>query len=422
MEAIRAVKGMNDLFEHDLTTWRWLEGTVRELFLRFGYGEIRTPHLEETRLFARGVGETTDVVEKEMYSFLDRDKKQTSLCLRPENTASVVRALIQHNKLSPDQDTKVFYMGPMFRRERPQKGRYRQFHQLGVEAFGMSHPSIDVEMMAMLNAMLTSLGLKNVRLAINTLGDPEDRTTYTEALRAYYEGHQDALCPDCVRRLEKNPLRILDCKVPGCVVLKPNAPVIMDYLSSDAQDHFSKVKQGLEHLGIPFSVEPRLVRGLDYYTRTVFEAIAETGLGSQNAVAAGGRYDGLVHQLGGRATPAIGFAAGLERLIILLQEENRRLSQHQPDLMLIGLDPSSRLECQRLAHQLRSMGLSVDIDHFERSLRAQMRRADRVNCTYVIVVGADEIHNRKVSLKKMADGESESVALDPDAIFSLINK
>jgi histidyl-tRNA synthetase len=417
---VRAVKGMHDLFEEDLATWRWLEAESRNTFLKYGYGEIRTPLLEETRLFARGVGETTDIVEKEMYSFLDRDKKSTSLCLRPENTASVVRALLQNGRLNAGQETKVFYMGPMFRRERPQKGRYRQFHQFGAEAFGIDNPSIDVEMMAMLDNTLQALGLKNIKLAINTLGDPSDRSEYTSALKEYFGDHCDILCPDCLRRMEKNPLRILDCKVPACAGLKSEAPEILNYLGDASKAHFDEVQNGLQHMGIEFAVEPRLVRGLDYYTRTVFEALAESGLGSQNAVAAGGRYDGLVEQLGGRPTPAIGFAAGIERLALLLPKETTVNHILRPDLMLIGADEAGRGYCVTMAQSLRAKGVYVDLDHSGKSVKAQMRRADRMQTAAVMVIGANELSSKLGRLKTMATGDSISLPLDDEKVIQAL--
>jgi histidyl-tRNA synthetase len=413
---IRAVKGMHDLFEDELATWRRVEGVAHSVFQRFGYGEVRTPSLEETQLFVRSVGEATDIVEKEMYSFNDRDKHETSLCLRPENTAGVVRALLQAGKLHADAEERLYYLGPMFRRERPAKGRYRQFHQLGAEAFGIDTPSIDVELMAMLHTLLSELGLEGVSLSVNSLGGGEDRPAYAKALREYYSAHKDTLCSDCQRRLETNALRILDCKVPEDKALAEGAPKTLDHLSHPSKAHFEQVCEGLERVGVPFKVEPRLVRGLDYYTHTVFEALAETGLGAQNAVAGGGRYDDLVEELGGRPTPALGWAAGLERLVMLLQEAAREDKPAVPELMVIGADDDGRARAQQLTHALRSAGVRVEVDHRGRSVKAQMKRADRSGAERVIVLGSRELESGKGDLKHMATGNVRTVALDPTAL------
>lgn len=421
-EPIRAVKGMHDLYEDELATWRHVEDTARDVFLRFGHGEVRTPVLEETQLFVRGVGEATDIVEKEMYAFADKDKAQTSLCLRPENTAGVVRALIQAGKLHADAEVRLFYMGPMFRRERPAKGRYRQFHQLGVEAFGLEGASIDVEVMAMLHTLLEELGLPSVSLSLNSLGGPEDRARHKEALRAYFAPHREALCPDCQRRLETNVLRILDCKVPEDRELAKGAPHTLDHLGEQARAHFAEVRAGLDALGVPYKIDPSLVRGLDYYTGTVFEALAETGLGAQNAVAGGGRYDLLVEELGGRPTPAIGFAAGIERLVMLLDEAGRAAAPVVPDLMLIGADEQGRTEAHRIAHELRRLGLRVEVDHRGRSVKAQMKRADRSGSKAVVVLGSRELEAATADVKHMGSGVVESVSLAPEALLAALRR
>lgn len=411
-DLIRAVKGMHDLYEEELATWRHVEETASSVFLRFGYGEVRTPVLEETQLFVRGVGEATDIVEKEMYAFHDKDKKQTSLCLRPENTAGVVRALLQAGRLHADAEARLFYLGPMFRRERPAKGRYRQFHQLGAEAFGLEGASIDVEMMAMLHLLLEELGLEGVKLAVNSLGGPEDRAQYREALLAYFTPKKDELCADCQRRLETNVLRILDCKVPSDQELAAAAPRTLDHLGEKSAAHFQEVKAGLDQLGVAYEVNSGLVRGLDYYTGTVFEALAETGLGAQNAVAGGGRYDGLAEQLGGRPTPGIGFAAGIERIVMLLTEAERAKEPQKPRVMLVGADDEGRTAAHRLAHELRRAGVVVEVDHRGRSVKAQMKRADRSGAETVLVLGARELEASAGQLKDMATGTVRDVALD----------
>jgi histidyl-tRNA synthetase len=339
VDILRAVKGMNDLFEGELATWRKVEDAARRTFLAFGYGEVRTPIVEETALFVRGVGEGTDIVDKEMYAFPDGDK---NLSLRPEGTAGVVRAMIEHGKLAADAEERVFYLGAMFRRERPQKGRYRQFHQFGAEALGLTAASVDVEMMAMIAAFLDDLGVTGVQLLVNTLGDPEDRARYGAALRDHFSKVAGELSADSQRRLQTNVLRILDSKDPKDQALAQGAPRTLDHLGDDARAHFDQVQAGLTRLGIPFVVEPKLVRGLDYYTRTVFEAQAAQGLGAQNTVAAGGRYDGLVETLGGRKTPAVGFAGGMERLILLLQDAGKAAAEPGATLYLGAADESGR--------------------------------------------------------------------------------
>ena len=410
MSNIRAIKGMNDLFEEDLIWWRKITSTAEQIFQAYGYGEIRTPVLEEAQLFIRGVGETTDIVEKEMYLFEDRDKKM--VCLRPENTAGVVRALLQHGKIRPDMDERVYYFGQMFRRERPQKGRYRQFHQLGVEAFGVAEPSADVETMAMLHSFLTELGMKGVNLILNSLGEGAERQKYTLALKNYFMSHQSSLCEDCQRRLEKNVLRILDCKAENCKGLGDEAPTAIGYLDDASKQHFDAVENGLQRLNIPYTVSHRLVRGLDYYTRTVFEAMAETGLGAQNTVIAGGRYDGLVGQFGGKPTPAVGFAGGIERLVLLLKEGAGDLKMACPDLVLVGADDIGREKATELAFFLRAKGIFVEVDHKMRSVKAQMRRANRMEARYTMVLGDSEIRKNQADLKNLENGNVQEVELE----------
>jgi histidyl-tRNA synthetase len=416
-QTIRAIKGMHDLFEDELATWREVERTAQDVFLRFGYGEIRTPSLEETQLFVRGVGESTDIVEKEMYAFTDKDKKQTSLCLRPENTAGVVRAMVQAGKLHADAEARLFYLGPMFRRERPAKGRYRQFHQLGAEVFGLSAPTVDVEVIALLHMLLSELGLGDVRMSLNSLGGPADRAAYKDVLTAYFTPHKESLCADCQRRLETNVLRILDCKVPEDKALAAAAPKTLDHLGDESRAHFDAVRAGLDRLGVPFEVDPGIVRGLDYYTHTVFEALADTGLGAQNAVAGGGRYDGLVEMLGGRPTPGIGFAAGIERIVMLLTEAGRATAPGRPAIMLIGADDEGRSRSHSLAHELRRGGVVVEVDHRGRSVKAQMKRADRSSAETVLVLGARELEAERGQLKDMGSGDVRDVALDAGALL-----
>lgn len=407
---LRAVKGMNDSFEEDLVYWRELEKAATGIFLRHGYGEIRTPVVEVLELFSRSVGESSDIVSKEMYSLVDRDG--SLLCLRPENTAGVVRAMIENGKLQPDSESKVFYFGPMFRRERPQKGRLRQFHQLGAEVFGTPDASVDVELITMIWDLLKELGISELKLDINTLGDAEDRVKYSRALRAYFGGHEDKLCVDCVRRLQLNPLRILDCKNPGCQLLVGEAPAPVDFLSEEAALHFQHVQEGLSQLKIPFTVSPRLVRGLDYYTRTVFEISTSQGLGAQNALAGGGRYDALVEELGGKSTSAIGFSAGMERIVLAMQSGNPDNKSAGPDIVLVYADDIGKNFLQSFAHDLRSCGLSVCFSHQQRSVKSQMRTADKLDTVSVIVIGTEEVKQNSAKIKMMKKDASATIALN----------
>lgn len=425
-ESLRAVKGMHDLFEEDLATWRALEGVTRETFLAYGFGEIRTPIVEEAELFIRGVGEGTDIVGKEMFLFQDRDPRHPKqLCLRPENTAGVVRAMIENGKVIADAFHKVFYLGAQFRNERPQAGRYRQFSQLGCEVLGYPEPAADVEVIALVHTLLGRLGIPHtqseggVKLLLSSLGDAgEDRRRYNEALRSYLGAHRDKLSDDSKRRLETNPLRILDSKDPEDQKLVLGAPKPLDFLSDDARAHFEEVKAGLDRLGIPYVLEPKLVRGIDYYTRTVFEFVGEAGLGSQSTVAAGGRYDGLVAELGGRPTPAVGFAAGIERLILVMKALGQAKAPEGPELMLIAADPDGRAAAHTLAFALRARGRRVDVDLKGRSVKAQMRHADRSGARFTLVLGSREIGEGRADLKAMATGSVQPVSLDAAALLA----
>ncbi len=316
MTKYQSVKGMNDLFEEELRYYRRIEEVARAKCTLFGFSEIRTPILEELPLFLRGIGETTDIVEKEMYSFEDRDGKQ--LCLRPENTASVARALIQHKLLVQAGEEKLYYIGPMFRRERPQKGRYRQFHQFGAESIGNRHPSVDVELIALLRDFFVALGVRNLTMALNSLGTSEDSKVYTAKLNAFLDTVESELCENCSIRRHKNPLRVLDCKAAQCIEVRKKSPMPIDFLSNESKGYFDAVQSKAKEAGIDYVVDASLVRGLDYYSDTVFELWASDGLGAQNAVAAGGRYDGLFEQLGGVAVPGVGFSVGIERALLVI--------------------------------------------------------------------------------------------------------
>lgn len=414
----RSVKGMSDLFYPDSKKWLDVEDLARSTCGLYGYGEIRTPILESLELFARGVGEGTDIVEKEMYVLPDRDG--SDLAMRPEGTASAVRALLQAGKLNKDCEEKAFYIGPMFRRERPQKGRLRQFHQLGVECMGIADPSADVEVIALAHQFLSRSGLNDLTLAINTLGRNADREKYSKALKEYLEDFESDLCDDCQRRLEKNPLRILDCKNLNCQDLLMKAPRTVDHLSKDAEDHYQAVKVGLDQAGIAYEETPGLVRGLDYYTDTVFEFMAATGLGAQNTVAAGGRYDNLVEELGGPAVPAVGFALGLERLIILMDAASASNFPNGPDLVLVGADEDGKKLASTICHQLRQKDVFADTDLKGRSVRAQFKRADRLKASHVLVIGQDELATSIAKLRKLADGSEVEVKLDTGAIAAAL--
>jgi histidyl-tRNA synthetase len=417
------VTGMDDLFEAELATWRHLERIAHETFQAFGFGEIRTPILEERALFVRGVGEGTDIVSKEMFAFEDRGDKDgasTHVVLRPENTAGVVRAMLEHGKLFADAYEQVYYLGPMFRRERPQAGRRRQFHQLGCEAFGTAEPGMDVTVIALVHTLLTRLGLSgHVTLHLNTLGDPADRTVYTAALVDYFTAHEARLSDDSRRRLHENPLRILDSKDEGDRVLVKDAPKPLQHLSARARSHFDDVKAGLDRLGIAYVVDDALVRGLDYYTRTVFEFVGEVGVGAQATVAAGGRYDGLVETLGGRPTPAVGFAGGIERLVMMMNALGTAAAPGRPALYLIGADDAGRARVEQLAQALRLQGIAVGADVRGRSVKAQMKAADRADARLSAVIGSGEVAAGTVKVKTMATGDVSEVALDAAALAAL---
>jgi histidyl-tRNA synthetase len=425
METLRAVKGMDDLFEADLALWRHVETVARDTFLAYGFGEIRTPILEETAVFVRGVGAGTDIVHKEMFTFDDGaragddDGRVTNVCLRPENTAGVVRAMVEHGRLFADAYEQVFYVGPMFRREQPQAGRRRQFHQIGCEAFGYVEPGMDVTVIGLVHTILQRLGLSgHTKLLLNTLGDPAERKGYTDALVAYFGAHEARLSDDSRRRLRENPLRILDSKDAGDRALAEHAPRPIDFLSPDARAHFDAVTAGLTRLGVPYVLDPFLVRGLDYYTRTVFEFVGEAGLGAQATVAAGGRYDGLVATLGGRPTPAVGFAGGIERLVLMLKAVAPGDHTVRPDLALIGADDAGRARCEQLAFGLRRRGLRIVVDVRGRGVKAQMKTADRSGARWTMVLGSSEIESGRGRVKTMATGDVSDVALDEDALVA----
>lgn len=408
MESIQAIKGMNDILPDQVHWWHLVERTARTILEDFGYREIRTPILEKTELFSRSIGENTDIVEKEMYTFADR--KGDWLTMRPEATASIVRAFIQHNLQADPLARKFYAMGPMFRYERPQKGRYRQFYQLDAEVFGIEDPMLDAELMNMLRIFLEQLGLTGVVLHINSLGCPECRTPYRSVLQEFLLQNEAEFCPDCQRRLHVNPLRVFDCKVERCQKIIENAPMLLDSICEDCREHFDAVQSYLEKLQTDYVINPRMVRGLDYYMRTTFEIITDR-LGAQNAVGGGGRYDGLVRDLGGPDLPGIGFAIGMERLILLLQQQ-RSEPKRSPKVFIAMLGDRAKQEGFLIAQQLRSIGIETELDYAKPSLKSQMRRADKLSAQYVLILGDDEILTGVAQLRNMESKSQSTLPLD----------
>jgi histidyl-tRNA synthetase len=398
---------MNDILPGEVETWQFMETTARRVFSAYGFAEIRVPVVEKTELFKRSIGETTDIVEKEMYTFNDRS--DNSLTLRPEGTAPVMRAYCEHKLYALDAVTKLYYLGPMFRYERPQKGRYRQFHQIGAEAIGVADPKIDVQILAMLSHFFAEAEIPDVSLQINSLGCPACRPAYREKLIATLESQLDHLCEDCRRRFRTNPLRVIDCKVSGCQAATRNAPAIIEHLCPDCDDHFTTVNRLLGDLAIPFTVNPRMVRGLDYYTRTTFEMVTNS-LGAQNAVAAGGRYDGLIREIGGPDQPGIGFAMGLERLVLLKGQSS--IAAPRPDLFIAALGQEAGDWGFLLAAKLQRRGITAEVDYAGKSLKSQMRRGDKLQARHVLIVGEDEIRSGTAQLKNMDAGTQSAISLD----------
>lgn len=410
---IKAIKGVKDLLPEESPRWRFIEDTARRWATRYGFQEIRVPIFETTTLFARSIGATTDIVEKEMYTFADRDG--SSLTLRPEGTAGTVRAFIEHNRAADPRPQKYCYAGPMFRHERPQAGRLRQFHQFGVESFGVADPRADVEVISLLWRLLSDLSLPGLTLEINNLGYTDDRARYKPVLVAFLKGVEQRLCANCQRRIEANPLRVLDCKVPDCRTATEDAPRLADSLSEAARDHFERVTAGLQAVGIPFHLNPRLVRGLDYYCLTAFEVTC-SHLGAQNAVGAGGRYDGLVEQLGGAAVPAVGFAVGLERIALMLPEAV--VIPTLPRVYVAAFGTKGTDAGFPLLDELRRAGVSADMDFRSTSLKAHLRQADRLGALYTILLGDDEIDKGITILRNMQTKAQEDLPIR-DLVSSL---
>ena len=403
---IKAIRGFNDILPDEIGKWQFVEKTAREVFEGFGFTEIRIPILERTELFSRGIGEATDIVEKEMYSFADRSGN--SLTLRPEATASMARAYLEHQLYNFDSMAKLYCIGPMFRYERPQKGRYRQFYQIDAEVFGVGSPMVDAELIVMLVHFLKSVGLEKLELQVNTLGDRTCRPKYREGLRKYLEGKAFQLCEDCKRRLETNPLRVLDCKVDTCKQAIADAPKVTDFICPECQKHFDSVKEYLDKAGLAYILNPRMVRGLDYYTRTAFEVVSYQ-LGSQNAVAGGGRYDNLFQEIGGKEIPGIGFAIGMERLISLLPE-GKGFAKY-PDLFIAALGEAPSQEAYRIVNQLHLQGIRAELDYEGKSLKSQMRRADKLKARYTLILGEEELKQGKAVLRNMGTKSQEEIPM-----------
>jgi len=417
---IKAVTGTKDILPSDIPRWNYLEKTVQKIFTSFNYKEIRTPIFEETALFARGIGEETDIVGKEMYSF--KDRSDTSLTLKPEMTAAVVRAYLEHSIGAQQSLVKLFYMSPMFRQERPQAGRFRQFHQFGAEAIGSKSPLLDAEMIQMAYEILVSLGLKNLTVKINSLGTPETRENYKKLLKDFLEDKKDKLSEDSRRRFGTNILRIFDSKVESDKKIIKDAPRLIDHLDEESKNDFEIVKYQLTKSGIPFEIDPALVRGLDYYTKLTFE-IDSGSVGAQTALCGGGRYDLLIETLGGKPTPATGFAAGIERILLACENE-KSFSVPEPtiDVYLIRIENELESFVNELAGKFRKENLSVDFDYLQRSVKAQMREANKLNAKYVLFVGGDEYKQGLMNLKNMTTGEEEKVALsDFDVLKSKVH-
>ncbi|MDZ4733790.1 MAG: histidine--tRNA ligase [Nitrospirota bacterium] len=407
MDTIKGIKGVKDILPEETPRWRLIEDAARRWALCYGYQEIRIPIFELTALFARSIGSTTDIVEKEMYTFPDRDG--TSLTLRPEGTAGTVRAFIEHNRAADPLPQKYFYIGPMFRHERPQAGRLRQFHQFGVESFGTADPRADIEVIALLWRLLSDLALPDLTLEINSLGSSSDRAAYKPLLRSFLAQQESLLCANCRRRMDTNPLRVLDCKVPDCRGATELAPRLTDHLSPEARVHFDQVLAGLAAIGVPYRLNPRLVRGLDYYCLTSFE-ITSTHLGAQNAVGAGGRYDGLVETLGGPSVPAVGFAVGLERMSLMLPETPSS-SFNECFYYVAAFGEEGIKRGLVLLDELRRVGLSAHCDYRATTLKAHLRQADRSKCRYAILLGDDEAARGSIILRNLASKAQEELPL-----------
>ena len=404
--SIQAPKGTRDVFGQEMKVWHYVENIVREITAAYGYSEIRTPIFEATELYLRGVGDTTDIVQKEMYTF--EDKGGRSMSLRPELTAGVARSYLERGMHNQPQPTKLWYIGPNFRYENPQAGRYRQHFQFGVEVFGAESPATEAEVISLGYTLLSKLGVKDLTLHINSIGCPTCRKDYHRALKEFIAERLDSLCGLCSQRFEKNPLRILDCKTPKCKELLTNAPSVLDSLDDECKTHFETLKELLTAFNVPYKIDPRVVRGLDYYTRTVFEFI-EGGL----TVIGGGRYDGLISQIGGNQTPAVGFGMGMERLVNLLEKQGiTGLGEANPDIFIGHADKEGFKKAQELVYILRQNGVKAESDLLSRSVKAQMKYANKINARHTTILGGNELEKAEANVKNMETGEQEVVGFD----------
>ncbi len=408
---IQKIKGTMDLFPEDTVLFRHIEGIMREEAARYGFGEIRTPTFENTELFVRGVGDTTDVVQKEMYTFADRDENR-SISLRPEGTASVARALIENGKYSDTMPLKYYYIISCFRHEKPQAGRSREFFQFGTEMFGSDNPAADATVISLAASVLRRLGLKNIKLHINSIGCPNCRPDYRAALVNYFSSHTDTMCDTCKDRLQKNPLRLLDCKNPPCAALAKGAPRTVDHLCEDCEKKFSTLTAALDKMNVPYEIDSGIVRGLDYYTGTVFEFIAE-GIGAQSTVCGGGRYNGLVESIGGPSLPGIGFGMGITRVILAMKEQglDKEILAASPRLYIAALGDAASIEAMAITERLRREGIFCECDVVGRSLKAQMKYANKIGAEYALILGDSEIESGKAQLRNMKDGTQSEVEL-----------
>jgi len=407
---IKVPKGTQDILPEDISKWYYIEDMIKEILSKYGYKEIRTPFFEYTDLFVRGIGESTDIVTKEMFTFPDR--KGRSLTLRPEGTAPVIRAYLENGMDRISKVTKLFYLGPMFRCEKPQAGRFRQFNQFGIEVIGTKSSAADAEVILTVLDVYKKLGLKNLEILINSVGCKKCRVDYVQKLKKYLKDKKDFLCSECKGRYNKNPLRALDCKKDSCKKIIEAAPVITENLCQECESHFSEVKSYLDDQKIVFHEDPRLVRGLDYYTKTAFEIISG-GLGAQNAIGGGGRYDDLVEELGGKPTPAVGFAAGIERMIIAIDRQNVEWPMEKGlDIFVAKVNEKNKDTAFKLLQKIRNVGLSADMDYSEGSLKSQMRIANKIGARYTVIVGEEELSKNMVILRNMQTKEQKEVKID----------
>ena len=406
----KAVKGTLDVLPADSHKNQFVEKTVLEIAHEFGFREIRTPVFEHTELFTRSVGDTTDVVQKEMYTF--EDKGGRSITLRPEGTAGAARAFLEHGLTNEAMPQKVSYITSCYRYEKPQAGRLREFHQFGIECYGTASPAADAEVISVANEVFGFLGIDRIRLEINSIGCPKCRKEYHAALKAYFESRNDELCGTCLDRLDRNPMRILDCKSPVCHEIAADAPIILDFLCDECKDHFEKVKMYLDNMGIVYEVNPHIVRGLDYYTRTVFEFLTDS-LGAQSAVCAGGRYDGLIEEIGGPHVPALGFGMGIERLLLLLEAQGIQLPEAKKcEIYIANIGEEASVKAASMATELRQSGMFAEFDVVGRSLKAQMKYADKIGARFTTVIGEDDIKANMAKVKNMQTGEITELAID----------